>query len=171
MSLNLIKGLEEITAIIHESVRRENAENGILEDVETIITTYNNEGGVMEPAVWIIQHPTISEDKSDLSREVVLNTTFEFVCVEYDPDPELAESKGQNLATRVGISVLKNYLEVQKDRKAPRTISRIEFKTYYPVGEVAIAGKSDKVPATSLVLDVIHRINWQNCCRKLNQGD
>lgn len=171
--MNMIKGLEELTATIRESVLRENVENGLLEDVETIITTYNNEYGVKEPCVWMIQHPTVvaNSEKANLSREVTLTTSFEFVCIEYDPDPERAEAKGQNLATRTGISVLKNYLTVQNERNAPRTISHIEFNTLYPVGEVQITGKSEKVPATSIVLDVIHRINWDNCCKKMNQGD
>jgi hypothetical protein len=171
MTLNLIKGLEEITAVIHGSVAREVSIGGLLEDVQTLILTYSNEMGVIEPAVWIIQHPTIAEQQSNLSREVVLKTTFEFVCVEYDPDPEIAEQKGQNLATRVGLSVLKNFLEVQKERNTPRTISHIEFNTFYPVGEVSITGKSEKVPATSIVLDVVHRINWNNCCKKIQNGD
>ena len=57
---SLITGLEEITETVKECIRSENVSGGLLEDVEDIITVYNNEDGVEEPAVWMVQHPTVA---------------------------------------------------------------------------------------------------------------
>ena len=162
---SLIHGLERITTIMKTCITNENVENGLLEDVNTIIPVYHNEMGVDEPCVWIVQHPTTAQGKVNIQQTLTLVSPFEFVCVEYDPDPEVAECKGQNLATRVALSVLKNYQTVQSQLGDARTIRHIDFNTYYPVGEVSIAGKSDKVPATGIVLDVVHDVNWVNCCK------
>ena len=167
---NLITGLESITETIKECIKRENTAGGLLEDVEDIITVYNNEEGVEEPAVWMVQHPTTPTNNVDLRQQLTLDSPFEFVCIEYDSDPEEAEKKSQNLATRVVLSVLKNYQSVQTDLGYTRTIRKIEFNTYRPVGEISVVGKSDKVPVTGIILDVIHDINWMNCCRKLEEN-
>jgi len=164
---NLITGLESITKTIKGCLLAENVNNGLLEDVEDIITVYNNEDGIEEPAVWMVQHPTTARDKVDLRQQLTLVSPFEFVCVEYDQDPETAEEKGQNLATRVALSVLKNYQSVQESLGYTRTIKAIEFNTYRPVGEISVQGKSEKVPVTGIILDVVHVVNWMNCCRQL----
>lgn len=167
----IIKGLESITETIKECITIENSSGGLLEDVESIVKVYNNEEGVDEPCVWIVQHPTLAEDKVDLSQNLILRSPFEFVCIEYDEDPEEAERKSQNLATRCAISVLKNYKTVQSSLGYPRTIRKIEFNTYRPVGEISVVGKSDKVPVSGIILDVVHVVNWMNCCRKLQSGE
>ena len=164
---SLITGLEEITEIIKQCIISENVTGGLLEDVEDIITVYNNEDGVEEPAVWMVQHPTVAVNNVDLSQKLTLESPFEFVCIEYDEDPEEAERKSQNLATRVAMSVLKNYKTVQINNGDHRTIRRIEFNTYRPVGEISVQGKSEKVPVTGIILNVIHVVDWMNCCRQL----
>ena len=164
---SLITGLESITKTIKTCITNENASGGLLEDVEDIITVYNNEDGVEEPAVWMVQHPTTAVQNVDLRQQLSLESPFEFVCIEYDEDPEKAEEKSQNLATRVALSVLKNYQNVQSELGYTRTISKIEFNTYRPVGEISVQGKSEKVPVTGIILNVIHVVNWMNCCRQL----
>lgn len=164
---SLITGLESITKTIKTCITNENASGGLLEDVEDIITVYNNEDGVEEPAVWMVQHPTTAVKNVDLRQQLTLESPFEFVCIEYDEDPEKAEEKSQNLATRVALSVLKNYQSVQSELGYTRTISKIEFNTYRPVGEISVVGKSEKVPVTGIILNVIHVVNWMNCCRQL----
>ena len=166
---NLITGLESITETIKECIKRENVTNGLLEDVEDIITVYNNENGVETPGVCMVQHPTTPVDRVDLRQQLTLSSPFEFVCIEYDEDPEKAEMKSQNLATRVGLSVLKNYQTVQWELYNTRTITKIEFDTYRPVGEISVVNKSEKVPVTGIILDVIHIINWENCCKRLQE--
>lgn len=164
---SIITGLESVTKTIKGCLQAENVTSGILEDVEDIITVYNNEDGVEEPAVWMVQHPTTARDKVNLSQTLTLVSPFEFVCIEYDPDPEKAEEKSQNLATRVAIAVLKNYQSVQSNLGYTRTIKAIEFNTYRPVGEISVQGKAEKVPVTGIILDVVHMVNWMNCCRQL----
>ena len=166
--MNILTGLEAVKKIIKECVTRENTTEGILSDVESIITVANNEEGVEEPGIWIVQHPTTiaTGSKATLSGQIKLSTTFEFVCFEYDPDPETAEIKGQNLASRVVLSIMRNFNHVQKEY-GERVIKNINFETFYPVGEVAITGKREKVPATSVVLDIEHMIDWLNCCKRM----
>lgn len=164
---NLITGLESVTKTIKGCLLAENIQSGLLEDVEDIITVYNNEDGIEEPGVWMVQHPTTARDRVDLRQQLTLVSPFEFVCVEYDQDPEVAEEKGQNLATRVALSVLKNYQSVQNSLGYTRSISKIEFNTYRPVGEISVKGKAERVPVTGIILDVVHVVNWMNCCRQL----
>jgi hypothetical protein len=164
---NLITGLESITETIKQCIIRENVTGGLLEDVEDIITVYNNENGVETPGVWMVQHPTTPVDRTDLRQQLTLSSPFEFVCIEYDEDPEEAERKSQNLATRVALSVLKNYRTMQSRIGNKPTIRKIEFNTYRPVGEISVQGKSEKVPVTGIILNVIHDVDWMNCCKQL----
>lgn len=164
---SLITGLESVTKTIKKCIENENVTSGLLEDVEDIITIYNNEDGIETPGVWMVQHPTTARDRVDLRQQLTLVSPFEFVCIEYDSDPELAEEKSQNLATRVALSVLKNYQSVQNSLGYERTIAKIEFNTYRPVGEISVKGKAEKVPVTGIILDVVHVVNWMNCCRRL----
>lgn len=164
---SLITGLESVTKTIKQCLINENIEHGLLEDVEEIITVYNNEDGIETPGVWMVQHPTTARDKIDLRQQLTLVSPFEFICVEYDPNPETAEEKSQNLATRVALAVLKNYHDVQSSLGYGRSIIKIEFNTYLPVGQIAPRGKAEKVPVTAVVLDIVHVVNWMNCCRQL----
>ena len=167
----IITGLESVTEAIKECIRCENVDGGLLEDVEDIITIYNNEDGVETPGVWMVQHPTTARDKVDLRQKLTLVSPFEFVCIEYDSDPEEAERKSQNLATRVGISVLKNYRSAQSRLGGRNTIKTVEFNSYRPVGEISVINKSEKVPVTGIILDVVHVVDWNNCCKKLENNE
>ena len=173
--MNLTYSLATVTRIIKECVYRENTEGGLLEHVKTIIPIYYNEYGIDEPAIWITQHPTLpqSDKKRNISQEVTLTTPFQFTCVEWDKDPEIAELKGQELATLVGRAVQKNYLHVQKELNVPRRISYIDINSYLPNGEVSINKQNKKVPCTAIILDVVHKIDWKNCCKEKlnNNGD
>ena len=62
---------------------------------------------------------------------------------------------------------MKNYQSVQVELGFKRTITKIEFNTYRPVGEISVINKSEKVPVTGIILNVIHVVNWINCCKKL----
>ena len=169
--MNILTGLAAVTKIIKECVHVENVPDGLLEDVQSIINVANNEEGVDEPCIWIVQHPTVPEKsaKATISRTIDLSTTFEFVCIEYDPDPETAELKSQDLAARVVLSLMRNFQQIQSIYGG-RVIKRSEFNMFYPVGEVAVQGKREKVPVTSVSINVLHRIDWLNCCKRKNDG-
>ena len=80
--------------------------------------------------------------------------------------------KSQNLASRSVLAVMKNFQQIQKEY-GERVIKNIKFNQFYPVGEISVVGKREKVPVTAVAIDVIHRIDWLNCCKppKNNEDD
>lgn len=166
---NIADGFEQIQEIMVQCVKKEMGnENGLLSDVETFIPLYYDEHGVEEPCIWMFQHPTTASRQADISHTMELTTPFEFDCVVYESEFEESISSSQNLTNRVILSILRNYLQVQQEiTKGPRIIRNITLETYYPAGEVNIQGKSDKVPATGVILNVNHIVNWKLCCKNL----
>lgn len=167
-TVNIVEGFEKIYEIMKTCIETEMQEGGLLEDVETFIPIYHTERGVDEPCIWMTQHPTTASRQADISQTIELITPFEFDCVVYDIEMEDSESAGQNLANRIILAILKNYLTVQSSiTEGKRLIKSIQLETYYPVGEVSIAGKSDRVPATGVILNVVHVVNWVYCCKQI----
>lgn len=172
MTVNIKTGFEKINQIIRCCITQEMTENGILEDVETFVNTYYDEGQVEEPVVWITQHPTTANAQADISRTIELVTPFEFDCGVYDVEVESSDTLSQNLANRVILAVLKNWLTVQSQViPGHRLIKNITLETYSPVGYVDVKGKSDKVAITGVVLNVHHIVNWTMCINQLNNGE
>ena len=168
--VNILTGFEKINKIINGCITAEMVEDGILEDVETFINTYFNEGNVDEPVIWLTQHPTTVEKNADISGTLLLKTPFEFDCGVYEVDIEDANTSSQNLCNRVILSILKNWQTVQStETPNQRMIRNIELETYSPMGYVPVKGKSDKVPVTGVILNVYHIINWNMCCKQLQQ--
>ena len=173
MTVNILTGFEKINTIINRCITDEINENGILSDVETYINTYYNEGQVEEPVIWITQHPTVVEKNPDISKTSLLKTPFEFDCGVYEKEIEDANTSSQNLCNRVILSILKNWQTIQAEElPGQRMIRNIELDTYSPMGYVPVEGKSDKVPITGVILNIYHIINWQQCCRQIqNNGE
>lgn len=173
MGVNILTGFEKVNTIINGCITAEMVEDGILEDVETFVNTYFNEGNVDEPVVWITQHPTTVEKGADIGQTLLLKTPFEFDCGVYEVDLEDANTSSQNLCNRVILSILKNWQTVQStETPGNRMIRNITLDRYSPMGYVQVKGKSDKVPITGVILNVYHVINWQQCCRQItNNGD
>lgn len=173
MGVNILTGFEKINTIINGCITAEMVEDGILEDVETFVNTYFNEGNVDEPVVWITQHPTTVEKGADIGQTLLLKTPFEFDCGVYEVDLEDANTSSQNLCNRVILSILKNWQTVQStETPGNRMIRNITLDRYSPMGYVQVKGKSDKVPITGVILNVYHVVNWQQCCRQItNNGD
>ena len=170
--VNILTGFEKINTIINACITNEMVENGLLEDVETFVNTYYNEGQVDEPVVWITQHPTVVERNADISKTLLLKTPFEFDCGVYDVEIEDANTQSQNLCNRVILSILKNWQTVQStELPNQRMIRNIELDRYSPMGYVQVTGKSDKVPVTGVILNVYHQINWLLCCQQINQDN
>ena len=164
MSLNIVKGMDTVSRNVKKYIAIETATGGLLEDVETVINSVNSDIPVDPPCVWIVEHPTIPYDNNNLSNTQRVVTTFEFVCVEHDDDLEIAQIKGENLATRVGACILKNLNNVRDDEDDPiRVFDKVVFKALYPVGEVSVVGKQEKIPATSIIFEFIHTFDWLKC--------
>lgn len=172
--MNTIKqSFKSIYEIMKTCIEKEMVPDGILADVNTFIPIYHHESVVDEPVVWMTQHPTTAERQPDISKTMDLITPFEFDCAVYDSELEKSELASQELATRVVLAITKNFQMVQNEIVGTRIIKRIGLEIYYPVGDVEIRGKSDRLPATGVVLNVVHTINWMMCCKNLqnNKGD
>ena len=169
---NIVDGFEQIKEVMMACIEVEMQEGGLLEDVETFISTYHEDGELEEPVVWMTQLPTTADKQADISQTIDLITPFQFSCAVYESEIEESESAGQNLTNRVILAILRNYLTQQAVICGKRLIKKIELETYYPVGEVEVAGKSESVPVTAVVLNVIHTVNWTLCCKELkDKGD
>ena len=175
MTVNLVTGFDKVYEIIKESIEAEITTDGLLEDVETFIPVYTNEEHVDEPVVWMHQLQTRVGRQADISGTMELTTPFQFNCAVYEPEIEDANKATQNLANRVGLSILKNWQTIQMSKlPGERMITGITFETYYPLGTIQVNGKSERLPVTGLVLNIKHKVNWLMCCRNLqnnNQGD
>ena len=168
--MNLANSVSLVPKTIKSYIEEEMKDGGLLSDVETLIPSLNNDVPVDPPAVWIVQHPTTqwANDKRNLSSKIALSVPFEFVCVEYSDDLEEAEMLGIDLASRVGSSLMKNLNKVKVDNSMPdRFFHKLEFQTLYPVGEVNVVGKSERIPATSIVFSFVYFVDWLKCNRRL----
>ena len=168
--MNLANSVSLVPKTIKSYIEEEMRDGGLLSDVETLIPSLNNDVPVDPPAVWIVQHPTTqwANDKRNLSSKMALSVPFEFVCVEYSDDLEEAEMLGIDLASRVGSSLMKNLNKVKVDDSMPdRFFHKLEFQTLYPVGEVNVVGKSERIPATSIVFSFVYFVDWLKCNRRL----
>lgn len=166
MALNIIPGFEVPGRTVKNYILSENKPDGLLSDVETIILSNKSEKAATTPCIWIVEHPAVPDDtkKSNLSKTNFIRSTYEFVCVEYDPDIDIAADKAKNLATRVGASILKNFNKLKSEPTDPdRVFQFIRFNQFIPDGEVQIKGKSDKVPAAAILFDFVYPISWLNC--------
>lgn len=165
-----MSGIVQITEAINRNIENylllENTDDGILSDVEQIICSNSVDEALDTPCVWIYEHPTTPYSEPNLSKTMQLSTPFEFVCIDYDDDPKIAQKKAKDLASRVCKSILKNKNTKENSDDPTRLFHRIDFITLYPSGEVAVEGKNKKVPAASLRLEFIYQIDWFKCCKK-----
>lgn len=170
MTVNIKTGFEKLDQIMNCCITREMATDGLLEDVESFVNTYYEEGQVEEPVIWMTQHPTTANRQADISQTMELVTPFEFDCGVYDVEIEDANRLSQNLANRVILSILKNWQTVQSEViPGKRMIKNITLNRYSPLGYVDVKGKSDKVPVTGVVLDIHHIVNWSMCLKQLQE--
>lgn len=170
MTVNIKTGFEKLDQIMNECIEREITTDGLLEDVESFVNTYYEEGQVDEPVIWMTQHPTTANRQADISQTMELVTPFEFDCGVYDVEIEDANRLSQNLANRVILAILKNWQTVQSEViPGKRMIKNITLNRYSPLGYVDVKGKSDKVPVTGVVLDIHHIVNWSMCLKQLQE--
>ena len=155
MTVGIVTGMEKLYTIIIKCLEEENKENGLLEDVETIVNSYYNESHLEEPIVWITEHPSSANRQVDISQTMELKVPFEFDCGVYELDLDDSFNASQNLANRVIMSILNNWQRVQAEELPnQRLIKNITLQTYSPVGYVNVTNKSDKVAVTGVILNV-----------------
>ena len=170
MTVGIVTGMEKLYTIIIKCLEEENKENGLLEDVETIVNSYYNESHLEEPIVWITEHPSSANRQVDISQTMELKVPFEFDCGVYELDLDDSFNASQNLANRVIMSILNNWQRVQAEELPnQRLIKNITLQTYSPVGYVNVTNKSDKVAVTGVILNVNIVINWRMCYRLIQQ--
>ena len=170
MTVGIVTGMEKLYAIMTRCLEEENVEDGLLEDVETIINSYYNESHLEEPIVWITEHPSTANRQADISQTMELSVPFEFDCGVYEIDLDDSFNASQNLANRVIMSILNNWQRVQAEELPnQRLIKNITLQTYSPVGYVNINGKSDKLAVTGVILNVNIVLNWRMCYQRIQQ--
>ena len=158
--------IEKVLEIVEDCLNYEkDTPEGLLNHVKTIISVYNNEYGIEEPAIWIVQHPITRNSNDNLSQELILNSTIEFACVEWDPNPKIAEKKARQLASKVALSIKNNYRKIQYEKFNDRIIENVKFNTLHPVGDgIEVEGKTLKTPVAGIILDFEFTIDWTNYC-------
>ena len=172
MTVGIVTGMEKLYTIIIKCLEEENKENGLLEDVETIVNSYYNESHLEEPIVWVTQHPANANRQADISQTMELTVPFEFDCGVYDQDLDVSNLASQNLANRVIMSILNNWQTIQSQQLPnQRLIRNITLQTYSPVGYVNVNNKSDKVAVTGVILNVNIIINWRMCYQIMNNNN
>lgn len=157
-----------ITRNIKKYIQVENVEDGLLEDVETVITSYKSDEPLDDPIIWLYKETTeldttLNKGKASIVNNLYHSTTYNFVAVCYDEDIGTAETLAENLATRIGLAIAKNYNLVKDEETDPDNIFQaVRFKSLIPV-DMDIRGKAEKLPACKLQLDFIYRVNWGRC--------
>lgn len=167
MTVNIQTGLENVQLIMKTCIESEICENGLLEDVESFFTIYNDEDHVEEPVIWMYQHETRAGRQADISNTMDLTIPFQFNCSVYEPELEDANTATQNLATRVILAILRNWQTVQSEIMQGRLIKNITLETFYPLGTIDVNNKSERLPVIGVLLNVNVIVNWKMCCKNL----
>jgi len=169
MTVNIQTGLEKVQLVMKGCIENEIRENGLLEDVESFFTVWNNEDHVEEPVIWMYQHETRAGRQADISHTMDLTIPFQFNCSVYKPELEDANTATQNLATRVILSILRNWQTVQAEimQDNGRIIRNITLETFYPLGTIDVNNKSERLPVIGVLLNVSIIVNWKMCCKNL----
>ena len=167
--MNIVDGLGAVSQIVKRCIREEMVQGGLLEDVETFIPSYRTDEPHEEPAIWLFEHETTVVEDGRLSKQIKLQTPFEFVCIVYDEDSlEESELKGKNLAGRVAASIGKNFRRM--DDEGNQISSKPVLEGFYPYGTVEIDERSDKTVITSVRITIEYTVNWVISCKN-NNGD
>lgn len=168
--MNIIDGLGAVSQIVKRCIRDEMKPGGLLEDVNTFIPSYRKDEPIEEPAIWLFEHETTVVEDGTLSKQVKLNTPFEFVCLVYDADDlEMSELKGKELAGRVAAAIGKNYRRI--DDNGNQISSKPVLDGFYPIGAVDINESSDKTVVTSVRINIEYYVNWVISCMNKDNGD
>ena len=163
--MNIIEGPALVTQLMKNCITAEMVEDGILEDVNTFIPSYQFDKDLIEPCIGIFEHETTPVVDGTLSHKIELETPYEFICIVFDDeDIEQSEIKGKDLAGRVAASIAKNFKRVTVDDKQISVKAPI-IEAMYPVGTVEIQDKGVEAVATSIRIKVNYYVDWMACMK------
>ena len=168
--MNIIEGLTAVSQIVKRCIRDEMCEGGLLEEVNTFIPSYRNDDEIDEPAIWLYEDvTTVVDGDGALSKQVHLQTPFEFICLVYDEDDlENSEIKGKILAGKVAASIGKNFRRI--DDNGNQLSSKPRIEGFYPMGAVDINEQSDQIVCTSVRIIFEYYVNWAISCENTNNN-
>lgn len=168
MTYGIIKGMKAVRTAVNEYILIENNEDGILSDVLDIITTQRVENPVTPPFIWIYKLTTVP-DEEPKSRTQLFKTSYQIVCGYYDEDIEVAEQLAEDLTYRVIACIQKHFNSKNiphfENQSYEKIFNNVRISTIYPVGDVPIRGKSERVPCCAVDIEFKHRVDW-NLCKK-----
>ena len=168
----VVKGMKAVRAAVNEYILMECKENGVLSDVAEVITTQRVENPVTPPFIWIYKLMTVPYDDMKGNRTQYLKSSYQLICGYYDEDLGIGEENAEDLTYRAVACIQKHFnskrIPYFEDRPYERifTSNGLQVSTIYPVGDVEVRGKSDRVPCCAVDIDFIHRIDW-NLCKRL----
>lgn len=160
-STSILTAISQIPLTIEEWIQKE-IDNGILNDVETFITSYQNEMELETPTIWLNQHEWAGYKDEALTNKYKVIVPIEFACIEYDNDLKEGEIKAMNLTGRLIASILKHFRRYKKKNEFFQMI-KINFKTLYPNGTLGIENKQEIVSVAGVLLEFIILIDWMQC--------
>ena len=166
--MNIVDGPAKVTKLVKQCIQLE-LDDGILSDVITFVPSYNFDGEIEEPAIGLFEHETTPVVTGTLSRQIELQTPFEFICIVYDDeDIEKAEIKSKELAGKVAAAIARNFQRELDGEIIP--MLKPVLNSINPVGTVTVEGKSDLAVATSVRITINYYVDWL-ICRQRGEGN
>lgn len=155
--------IQEVPHVIESWLQKEIIDDeGLLCDVETFITTLENEMNLETPGIWITQQEWKSYDKKPLAKLQRLKVPVEIACIEYDEDLKQGELRAMNLVGRVVASLLKHYRRKQ-DLFNFISMNLVEL---YPNGTINVQSKQEIVSVAGILIEFVVDVNWLLCLNK-----
>lgn len=169
--MNITEGLAAVSQIVKRCIRDEMCEGGLLEEVNTFIPSFRNDEAIDEPAIWMFEDVTsVVEGDGRLSKQIKLQTPFEFLCLVYDEDDlEESEIKGKILAGKVAAAIGKNFRRI--DDAGNQISSKPILDGFRPYGAEDLNEQSDDIVVTSVRIIIEYTVNWVISCNNNNNNN
>ena len=152
--------------IIKECMQKEMTPNGMLYDVNTLITTSTTKDHIETPSVWIERKGIVPINSSDFGKHMILQLPISFVCCAEDTgDVEIEEIESFSLACRCISTILKNiipYLTNDGIGTKKVNISNMSLDRIEPTGQFEIINKSTILPASRVNLTFTIDVDWMS---------
>lgn len=153
--------IKEVPSTIESWIEKELTEDGLLGDVESFITTLENEINLETPTLWMTQHEWKSYDNKPLANLQRLKIPIEFACIDYDADLKVGELSAMNLVGRVIASILKHY----RRRQELFNFVKMDLAEIYPNGTINVTSKQEVVCVAGVLVEFVVDVDWFKCSR------